>query len=114
MPFFASRDGENAFHDAERPLQPRRALFLCRQQVVLLREHRSVRPLLPEIRTGHGGRTAYTLQRHPSGMAHEQRHWNDVYFDQDVPDTKIRELVRQSYDLVRTSLPKKEREALDT
>ena len=30
----------------------------------------------------------------------------------DVPDNKIRELVRQSYDIVVASLPKKQREEL--
>ena len=39
-----------------------------------------------------------------------KRHWNDVYFNQDVPDAMIRELVCESYRLVLASLPKKERE----
>ena len=57
-----------------------------------------------ELRTRYNGiRPAWHMNK---------RHWNDVYFNQDVPDTKIRELVRQSYDLVLASLPKKEREAL--
>ena len=57
-----------------------------------------------ELRTRYNGiRPAWHMNK---------RHWNDVYFNQDVPDTKIRELVRQSYDLVRASLSKKEREAL--
>lgn len=38
--------------------------------------------------------------------------WSDVYFGSDVPDSLIRELVRQSYDIVAASLPKKERDAL--
>ena len=42
-----------------------------------------------------------------------KRHWNDVYFNQDVPDAMIRELVCESYRLVLASLPKKEREVLE-
>lgn len=41
-----------------------------------------------------------------------KRHWNDVYFNQDVPGAMIRELVGESYRLVLASLPKKEREGL--
>ena len=32
-----------------------------------------------------------------------------VYFNQDVPDNKIKELIKQSYDIVYQSLPKKEK-----
>ena len=32
-----------------------------------------------------------------------KRMWNDVYFNQDVPDSRIKELVRQSYNLVYKS-----------
>ena len=39
-----------------------------------------------------------------------KRHWSDVYFNQDVPDELIRQLVRRSYDLVLHSLPRAERE----
>ena len=35
-----------------------------------------------------------------------------VYFNQDVPDEKIKELVSNSYDIVVKSLTKKEREML--
>ena len=38
-----------------------------------------------------------------------KRLWNDVYFNSDVPDSKILELVRESYRLVFASLPAKER-----
>lgn len=41
-----------------------------------------------------------------------KRHWNDVYFNSDVPDEKIKELVVKSYRLVLQSLSKKERDAL--
>lgn len=41
-----------------------------------------------------------------------KRMWSDVYFDSDVPDSIIRELVKTSYLLVRESLNKKERDAL--
>ena len=46
------------------------------------------------------------------GYHMNKRHWISVHFDKDVPDDTIRELVRQSYDLVAASLPKKERESL--
>ena len=46
------------------------------------------------------------------GYHMNKRHWVSIHFDKDVPDDTIRELVRQSYDLVVTSLPKKERDAL--
>lgn len=38
-----------------------------------------------------------------------KRMWNDVYFNQYVPDKTIFELVRYSYDLVYKSLTKKEK-----
>ncbi|MDD6209933.1 MAG: MmcQ/YjbR family DNA-binding protein [Bacteroidales bacterium] len=38
-----------------------------------------------------------------------KRMWNDVYFNGDVPDSKIRELVKRSYDIVFQSLSKKEK-----
>ena len=45
-------------------------------------------------------------------MAHEQEILDRVYFNQDVPDEKIKELVSNSYDIVVKSLTKKEREML--
>ena len=42
-----------------------------------------------------------------------KKHWSDVYFRSDVPSSLIRDLVRQSYDLVKQSLPKKERELVE-
>lgn len=41
-----------------------------------------------------------------------KKHWVSVYFDKDVPEKTIKELVRQSYDRVVASLSKKEREVL--
>ena len=41
-----------------------------------------------------------------------KRLWSDVYFDSDVPDEIIRELVAQSYRIVRDSLPARERQEL--
>ena len=37
------------------------------------------------------------------------KYWISVYFNQDVPDNKIKELIKQSYDIVYQSLPKKEK-----
>lgn len=57
-----------------------------------------------ELRGRYGGiRSAWHMNK---------RLWSDVYFGSDVPDSLIRELVRQSYDIVAASLPKKERDAL--
>lgn len=57
-----------------------------------------------ELRGRYGGiRPAWHMNK---------RLWSDVYFGSDVPDSLIRELVRQSYDIVAASLPKKERDAL--
>lgn len=41
-----------------------------------------------------------------------KRLWNDVYFNSDVSDSKILELVAESYRLVLGSLPAKERKIL--
>lgn len=46
------------------------------------------------------------------GYHMNKRHWMSVYFDKDVPEKTIKELVRQSYDRVVASLSKKEREAV--
>ncbi|CAK7015725.1 MAG: hypothetical protein PARBA_00648 [Parabacteroides sp.] len=43
-----------------------------------------------------------------------KKYWISVYFNQDVPDGKIRELVRNSYEIVVKSLTKKEREMLQS
>ena len=48
------------------------------------------------------------------GWHMNKKHWISVYFEQDVPDSLIRELVKASYDLVVGSLTKKEREELDS
>lgn len=48
------------------------------------------------------------------GWHMNKKHWISVYFDQDVPDSLIRELVKASYDLVAGSLTKKEREELES
>ena len=56
------------------------------------------------------------LQEHYQGIRPgyhmNKKHWISVCFNQDVPDSKIRELVRQSYDIVAASLTKKQREEL--
>lgn len=41
-----------------------------------------------------------------------KRLWNDVYFNQDVPDDVIFQLVHNSYDLIVAKLTKREREEL--
>lgn len=41
-----------------------------------------------------------------------KKYWISVYFNQDVPDQKIKELVKKSYEIVVRSLTKKEQEKL--
>lgn len=48
------------------------------------------------------------------GWHMNKKYWISVYFEQDVPDSLIRELVKASYDLLAGSLTKKEREELDS
>lgn len=48
------------------------------------------------------------------GWHMNKRHWISVYFNRDVPDAKIKELVGKSYDRVVKSMTKKEREKLQT
>ena len=44
------------------------------------------------------------------GWHMNKKYWISVYFNQDVSDYKIRELVKKSYDIVVKGLTKKERE----
>lgn len=46
------------------------------------------------------------------GYHMNKKHWISVYFDKDILDQTIKELVKQSYDIVKASLSKKEKEAL--
>lgn len=46
------------------------------------------------------------------GYHMSKKHWNSIYFQQDVPVKLMQELVVKSYDLVVKGLTKKEREAL--
>lgn len=46
------------------------------------------------------------------GYHMNKKHWISVYFNKDVPDKTVKELVKQSYDRVVASLSKREREAL--
>lgn len=41
------------------------------------------------------------------GYHMNKKHWISVYFNSDVPDKTIKELVKQSYDIVVASLPRK-------
>lgn len=41
-----------------------------------------------------------------------KKNWISFYFEKDVPDKKIKELVKQSYDIIVASLSKKEKGAL--
>lgn len=46
------------------------------------------------------------------GYHMNKKHWISVFFDNDVPDKTIKELVKQSYDIVVASLSGKEKEIL--
>lgn len=46
------------------------------------------------------------------GYHMNKKYWISVYFNKDVSDKMIKALVKQSYDLVVSSLSKKEQEAL--
>jgi len=46
------------------------------------------------------------------GYHMNKKHWISIYFNQDVPDSKILELVTKSYDLVVRGLTKSQREEL--
>lgn len=46
------------------------------------------------------------------GYHMNKKHWNTVVTDGDVPDTLLREMILESYELVKASLPAKVREAL--
>lgn len=46
------------------------------------------------------------------GYHMNKKFWISVYFDIDVPDKTIKELVKHSYDIVVASLSKKEKEML--
>lgn len=47
------------------------------------------------------------------GYHMNKEHWISVHFNKDVPDSKIKELVKNSYDLIVAGLTKKQREELD-
>ena len=55
-------------------------------------------------------RTGYTAIR--PGYHLNKRHWNTVTLDGSLPDTLIRDLVEDSYDLVVSALPKRTRRLL--
>lgn len=46
------------------------------------------------------------------GYHMNKRHWNTVVLDGSLPDTEVREMIDNSYDLVFNSLPRAQREAL--
>ena len=45
------------------------------------------------------------------GYHMNKTHWNTVFFNQDLNDAELLDLVKHSYDLIFSSLPKKLREA---
>ena len=47
------------------------------------------------------------------GYHMNKKHWISVGFNQDIPDSMIKQLVKQSYDIVVASLTKKQQAALN-
>jgi predicted DNA-binding protein (MmcQ/YjbR family) len=47
-----------------------------------------------------------------SGYHMNKKHWISVYFNKDVPDSKIKELIKISYELVVKKLKRDDRERL--
>ena len=47
------------------------------------------------------------------GYHMNKKHWNTVMIDDSIPDTLIKEWIDNSYNLVLSKLPKKEREKLN-
>ncbi|GAO41206.1 MmcQ/YjbR family DNA-binding protein [Flavihumibacter petaseus] len=43
------------------------------------------------------------------GYHMNKKHWNTVHLDHSIGDTMLRDWIKRSYDLVRASLPKKDR-----
>ena len=46
------------------------------------------------------------------GYHMNKKHWNSVYMDGSIPDTRIHEWITDSYNLVVDTLPKKDRQGL--
>ncbi len=46
------------------------------------------------------------------GYHMNKKHWNTVLTEADVPDTLLKEMILESYELVKASLPKKVRDLL--
>ena len=46
------------------------------------------------------------------GYHMNKKHWNSVYFNSDIDDKLLKKLIDDSYNLIRGSLTKKERENL--
>lgn len=82
--------------------------------MVLFRECRGFRFLLYQMRPRPVGELQARYMGIRPGWHMNKKYWISVYFEQDVPDSLIRELVKASYDLVAGSLTKKEREELDS
>jgi len=59
---------------------------------------------------------AYELQARYMGIKPgwhmNKRHWISIHFNRDVPDGEILELVKNSYETVLRSLPRRERESI--
>lgn len=48
------------------------------------------------------------------GWHMNKKHWISVYFNQDVTDKQIEELVKKSYDIVVKKLPRKQQQMLES
>lgn len=78
----------------------------------MLRQYRSFRFLLPQMQPEESGELQAGYIGIKPGWHMNKKYWISIYFNQDVPDIMIKELVGKSYEIVVRSLSKKEREKL--
>jgi predicted DNA-binding protein (MmcQ/YjbR family) len=60
--------------------------------------------LAEQLRGGHPAITP--------GYHLDKRHWNTIVLDDSLPDTMVRDMIEDSYDLIVARLPKRKRQAL--
>ena len=99
LPLFPGRMRQDAVRQSGLGVRPGTARVLRAGQMVLFRPYPRVRFLLSEVRPGRGDRRDRYEGIEP-GYHMNKRHWINVRFDRDVPDSEIRRLVRRSYELV--------------
>ncbi|GGX51459.1 MmcQ/YjbR family DNA-binding protein [Streptomyces minutiscleroticus] len=97
------------------PFNPQTSVFKVCGKIFALTDP-AARPLTVNLKCG--PEDALRLRAgHPGlivpGRHMNKRHWNTVTVDGGLPDTLVRELIEDSYDLVVAGLPRAERLRLD-